>query len=60
MHILFSFSRELKMVGFVMYVVNMGKGTDFGILRGSSKRNTQNEFLNGTKNPLSTNKTSGN
>ena len=41
------------MVGFVVYVANMGKGTNFGILRGLRKRNTQNEFLNGTKNPLS-------
>ena len=56
MHILSCFSRKLKMVGFVVYVANMGKGTNFGILRGLRKRNTQNEFLNGTKNPLSTKK----
>ena len=48
--------RKLNMVGFAVYLANMGKGTNFGVLRGLSKRNTQNEFLNGTKNLLSTKK----
>ena len=41
---------------FVVCVANMAKGTNIGVLRGISKRNTQHEFLNGTKNPLSTKK----
>ena len=33
-----------------------GKGDEFWLIRELSKRNTQNEFLNGNKNPLSTKK----
>ena len=33
-----------------------GKGDEFWRTKGLSKRNNQNEFLNGTKNPLSTRK----
>ena len=55
MGFLFSLSQKLKMVDFVGYVANMTKGTNFGVLKGLSKRNTHKEFSNGTKNPRNRN-----